>query len=118
VRLLLALLAVLLAGCGVPQELAKQAEEVESIAAEGALLAHDAGEGSTTAIFTRVHARALRKLVRDVQPAIEHAELRALAEEVSRSLEQLAGDPRDRTRARRLEGRLEEAAQAAGELSG
>ena len=36
---------VLFVGCGVPQELSKQAEEVGSVAAEGALLAHDAGVG-------------------------------------------------------------------------
>ena len=118
-RFAFALLAVLLiAGCGVPQQLSKQAEEVHSIAAEGALVAHDAGEGSTTATFTRVHSEALRKLLGKLEPAIDNLRLSRTAEDVDRSLQQLADDPDDRTRARRLERDLERAAKAAGELAG
>jgi hypothetical protein len=56
-----------LAGCGgAPQTLdakalQKQAEAIESLAAEGALLAGDASEGDTTSVFVRVHAEALGK---------------------------------------------------------
>ena len=60
--LLLAAALVLISGCGVPQQLSKQAEEVHSVAAEGALLAHEASEGSLDT-FTREHAKALRKLL-------------------------------------------------------
>jgi hypothetical protein len=110
--------AVLLAGCGVPQELSKQAEEVGSVAAEGALLAHDAGEGSSTEAFTSEHAKALRKLVEEVRPAIEQQRLGQIAGRVSAALEQLAAAPGDRNRAVALERELEEAAAAAQELAG
>ena len=60
--LLLAAALLLISGCGVPQQLSKQAEEVHSVAAEGALLAHEASEGSLDT-FTREHAKALRKLL-------------------------------------------------------
>jgi len=109
---------LLLAGCGVPQELSKQAEEVESVAAEAALLAHDAGESSTTATFTREHSKALRKLLRQVEPAIEDPRLSELAQRVDRSLAQLGDKPADEARARQLERDLEQASQAAGELAG
>ena len=75
-RLAIALCAAsLLAGCGTPQELSKQAEEVHSVAAEGALLAHGAAEGDTTEPFTSEHAKALRKLLRPVREAIEDERL-------------------------------------------
>ena len=109
---------ILIAGCGVPHELAKQAEEVHSVAAEGALVAHDAGEGSTTTTFTREHSEALRKLLEQLEPAIENPRLRRIAQEVDRSLARLADDPDDRTGARRLEQDLDEAAKAADELAG
>jgi len=117
-RLRLALLLALVAGCGVPHELGKQAEEVASVAAEASLLAHDAGEGSTTSTFTREHAKALRKLFRPVEDAIEDDRLGRIAHQVSASLEQLAADPGDEAAARRLEKKLEDAADAAGELAG
>jgi hypothetical protein len=110
--------ALLLTGCGVPQELSKQAEEVHSIAAEGALVTHDAGEGATTAPFTRTHSKALRKLLGKLEPAIENPRLSRIAEDVDRSLEQLADDPGDRAGARRLERDLDKAARAADELAG
>ena len=102
-----------------PQELSKQAEEVESVAAEGALLAHDAGEGSTTETFTREHSKALRKLLRQVEPAIENQGLSTIAQTrrpVARPGS--AAIPGDEAGARRLERELEEAADAAGELAG
>jgi len=66
---LLAILAALVAGCGAPGSLEQQAEEIESVAAEGALLAQGAAEEDTTATFTRVHARNLRDRVRQLEPA-------------------------------------------------
>jgi hypothetical protein len=109
-RRLLALAIVgLLAGCGVPQDRAKQAEELHSLAAEGALLAHEASEGSHNA-FTTEHAEALRKLLGQLRPAIEDGRLARRAAAVDAALARLARDPGDRGQAARLERRLEELA--------
>jgi hypothetical protein len=109
----LAALCLLLAGCGVPQELSKQAEDVASIAAEGALLAHDAGEGDTTGPFRRVHARALRENVDELRPAIEDRRLASIAATVAEQLRRLE---QNAAAARTVETRLERAAAAAGDL--
>jgi hypothetical protein len=100
------LAVILLAGCGVPQEPAKQAEEVHSIAAEGALLAHEAGEG-TLDTFTSEHAKALRKLLGELRPVIEDERLARRADAVDSALGRLERDPGDRQQAFRLERRLE-----------
>jgi paraquat-inducible protein B len=119
VVLTLALAAVAAtAGCGVPHELSKQAEQVASVAAEGALLAHDAAEGDTTETFTSEHAAALRQLVEELRPSIEQRELEQVVEDVSVALEELVETPGDRTRAGMLERKLEGAAAAANELAG
>ncbi len=99
-------IVALLAGCGAPQEPAKQAEELHSIAAEGALLAHEAAEGSY-ATFTSEHAAALRRLLAQLRPAIEDLRLARRATEVDASLAQLVRDPGDQARAARVERRLE-----------
>jgi hypothetical protein len=117
VRRSLAVLVLVLAGCGVPQQLSKQAEEVHSVAAEGALLAHEASEGSLDS-FTTEHAKALRKLLGQLQPAIEDAQLVRTADAVAAALTSLADHPGDRANARRLERRLDAAAKAADELAG
>jgi hypothetical protein len=117
VRSWAALLVLVLAGCGVPQELSKQAEEVHSVAAEGALLAHEASEGSLDT-FTSEHATALRKLLGQLRPAIEEAQLARTADVVDAALTSLAEHPGDRTNAGRLERRLDAAAKAADELAG
>ena len=103
-------IVALLAGCGVPQDPAEQAEELHSVAAEGALLAHEASEGSHDA-FTTEHAEALRKLLGQLRPAIEDDRLAQRAAAVDASLERLARDPGNREQAARLERRL-------GELAG
>ena len=109
-RLVVALCAAcLLAGCGVPQEPADQAEEVHSVAAEGALLAHEAGEGSLET-FTSEHAQALQGLLRELRPAIEDERLLRRAAAVDAALARLAEDPGDRAQAYRLERRLRELA--------
>jgi hypothetical protein len=117
VRSWAALLVLILAGCGVPQQLSKQAEEVHSVAAEGALLAHEASEGSLDS-FTTEHAKALRKLLGQLRPAIEDAQLARTAGAVDDALTSLADHPGDRANARRLERRLDAAAKAAFELAG
>ena len=110
--------ACLLAGCGTPQELSKQAEEVHSVAAEGALLAHGAAEGDTTETFTSEHAKALRKLLRPVRGAIEDERLTGIADGVDRTLGELEASPGDEALAAGAERKLDELAGSAEELAG
>jgi hypothetical protein len=118
VRIVLAITAAcLLAGCGVPQQLSQQAEEVHSVAAEGALLAHEASEGSLDT-FTREHAKALQKLLGQLRPAIDDDRLAHTADAVDAALADLAEHPGDRTTASAVERRLDEAAKTADELAG
>jgi hypothetical protein len=116
----LAVLGVVLlaVGCGVPHELSKQAEDVHSVAAEGALLAHDASEGSTTSTFTAEHAEALRKLLSPLRAAVEDERLAEIADDVDRTLGDLARAPDDERRAAAAERRLDRLAADAEELSG
>ena len=114
---LAAILVLLLAGCGTPQELAKQADEVHSVAAEGALLAHEAAEGDTRATFATEHAKALRKRLDKLRPAIEETRLATLADDVDRTLAELARMPGDRIRAAGAQRKLEHDAKAADELA-
>jgi hypothetical protein len=118
VRVALVLITFALAGCGVPHDQPKQADEVASVAAEGSLLAHDASEGSTTETFTREHAKALRKLLEKLRPAIEHDDLAEIAAKVDAMLTALGEEPGDRQRAGTLERSLEHAATSAEELAG
>jgi hypothetical protein len=108
----------LLVGCGTPQELSKQAEEVHSVAAEGALLAHDAAEGDTTETFTREHAKALRKLLRPVRAAIDDERLEGIADDVDGTLGELEASPGDEGLAAGAERSLDELAGSAEELAG
>ena len=110
--------ACLLAGCGTPQELSKQAEEVHSVAAEGALLADGAAQGDTTEPFTSEHAKALRKLLRPVRGAIEDDRLTGIADSVDRTLGQLEASPGDAALAAGAERKLNELAGSAEELAG
>jgi len=111
----LAAAALLLAGCG--STAGKQAEDVGSVAAEGALLAHDAAEGSTTSTFTRVHGRALRDLAAKVEQAPKEPAIGRLAGRVASDLDELADHPGDQTRAAQVQRRLERAAKTASGLA-
>jgi hypothetical protein len=115
--LLLAAALLLTSGCGVPQQLSKQADEVHSVAAEGALLAHEASEGSLDA-FTSEHAKALQKRLDQLRPAIENEQLARAADSVDAALANLAEHPGDRRNSSRLERRLEAAAKTADGLAG
>ena len=106
-----------LAGCGVPHELPKQADEVHSVAAEAALLAHEASEGSLDT-FTREHAQALEKLLSRLRPAIEDDRLAQIADDVDRTLSELADDPGDEAGAAGAERKLQQLADDADELAG
>jgi hypothetical protein len=113
---LLAAALSLLAGCGEPTSAKKQAEDLGSIAVEGALVAHDASEGSTTHIFTRVHSRALRKLTDKLESRAANDRISQLASRIGRDLDRLADDPGDRQSAADVQRQLERAADDAGEL--
>ena len=115
---LTAVAVLVLAGCGVPQDVPKQAEEVQSVASEGALLAHDASEGDTTEVFTREHADALRKLLRPLREAIEDERLGEVADDVDRTLGELARTPGDEQRAAGAERKFDQLAKAAEKLAG
>lgn len=114
-RTVLALAALVLAGCGSRSE-TKQADDLGSVAAEGALVAHDASEGSTTDNFTRVHGRALRDLARKVQDAPASPPVGRLAGRIAGDLDELADHPGDERRAARIQRDLERAAKQAGDL--
>ena len=132
-RVLLALLLLLVPACGGSGELSaeqfkKQAESIQSFAAEGALLARDVADGKSTANFTRVHAgelaasaAKLEQTLTSAQPApdVESELARAveLAERVAATLKELERSPGNAAAARRVQGELEVAAKQAEELA-
>lgn len=124
-------LALLLAGCGSggelgPRSLARQSDAVQSLAAEGALLAQDGVDGNTTAIFTREHGGFLSKAATSTASSLAKATTKpALAPELRR-LQTLSASVRDQLKelggASRAEKRdiartLAQAADDAGRLS-
>jgi hypothetical protein len=110
-RVLAAAAALLLAGCGQPTEPSKQAEDLGSIAAEGALLAHGAAHGSSTGPFTRVHSEALRKALAQLEPNLKEARLARIAADIGEALDGLPDQPA------RAERQLDTAAEKAEELA-
>ena len=110
-RALLLAALVLVAGCGESTEPTKQAEDLGSVAAEGALLAHDADDGSSTGPFTRVHSDVLRKDVEKLEPKLKEPPLVRLADEIASALDQLPDDPEAAGK------RLDDAADRAEELA-
>jgi len=108
---ILAAATLLLAGCGQSAKL--QTDTLGSVAAEGALVAHDASRGDTTDNFTRVHGRALRDLAKKVQDAPANAKLGRLAARIVGDLDELAAHPADEQRAARIQRELERAAKQA-----
>jgi hypothetical protein len=124
----------LLAGCGGAGTLdqkafQKEAESIQSFAAEGALLAHDVADGRSTAPFTRVHASELHEQAAkleetlsaaNAEPALEdeRAEAVELAGDVAASLDQLERSPGDAELARGAQRKLETAAKQAEDLAG
>ena len=128
----LAISSILAVGCGgggtlSRDSLQKEAESVQSVAAEGALLAHDAADGRTTTPFALVHSGVLaesagevaQKLeAADVEPGLEQDRARVLrlAARIEEELDQL--DPNDRAAAQRIADELAQVAKAAEELAG
>jgi hypothetical protein len=116
-RLLVSVLALALAGCGGSSSPTKQAEEIQSLAAEGAILAHEASEGDTTGPFARVHARELAEAAQKAARRALTPRLRGLATRVADQLERLENDPHDRAGAVSVERGLEDVADAAERLA-
>jgi hypothetical protein len=105
--LLVAVALLVVAGCGGggtlgPKSLAKRAEAVQSLAAEGALLAEDSSHGRSTRIFREQHSSELEKAASSVvatlkkgkaEPSLEPKlhRLAAIAARVRAGLGQLGG---------------------------
>jgi len=130
-----ALLALLFAfaGCGGgtldAESFKKQAEAIQSFAAEGALLARDVADGKSTVPFARVHAGELAKSAAKLEQTLASANATAglqdklaqaveLAKAVAESLEELERAPGDVRAARQVQRKLETAAKSAEELAG
>jgi hypothetical protein len=125
------MVAVFIMGCGGGGELgarslAKQSDAVESLAAEGALLAQDGVDGKSTAIFTREHAGFLVKAATTTASSLKKAKARRGLEPKLRKLRRLSAEVGDQLK--RLDGasqaeereiavRLGKAAQEAGKIS-
>jgi hypothetical protein len=123
--------ALLLTGCGSagtlgPRSLAKQSDALQSLAAEGALLAQDGVHGRTTATFTRQHGGFLAKAATTTatslagartRPALEPElrRLRTLSAQVRDQLKRLRGASDDEQRS--LARSLAKAADTAGSIS-
>jgi hypothetical protein len=106
----------------------KQAEAVQSFAAEGALVAQTVQQGRTTETFVRVHTEYLAKAAGEVESELgsKHAsgsleqkreQAAKLASLVSQNLDRLHRNPGDRALAARLRLGLEDSAAAAEELA-
>ena len=120
---LIALGLLLLAGCGgggsaSQEDIQKQYEAIQSLAAEGALVADGAADGRTTDVFVRVHTGYLDEAARKVEAqlssarasgAAERDRVRAarLASSVADELARLGDDPGDHGAAHRIQRRLE-----------
>jgi hypothetical protein len=109
------ILALVGAGCGSggklgAKALSQQSKSLQSLAAEGALLAQDAVSGKTTHIYTREHSSDLYKAASQAEASLKAAktepalqpklrQLTALATQVSAALKRLGGASKDEQRA-------------------
>jgi hypothetical protein len=106
--------SLLLSGCLVPSEPSKQAEEISSISAEGALLAHEVEEGDVTSTFARVHAEALRKKLSQLEPKVDVQALARLIRDADAGLALLEDASGHEASVERRLGRI---AKQAGQLA-
>jgi hypothetical protein len=119
--------------CGSPSTLSqhslgKEAETVQSTAAEGAMLAAQVARGSTTEPFARIHAGKLAEQAKKTGDVLRQArapgleadrrQAAATAAKVETALEDLHSSPTDRTLARRVQHELEQDAAAAAKVAG
>jgi hypothetical protein len=129
----LAIAVLCTAGCGgggtlSKKDLKKQAEAVQSFAAEGALLAKDAQQSRTTETFVRVHTEYLAKGAKKVETELGSAHASGsldqqregamrLASLVVANLERLHRNPGDKAVAGQLRDEFAMNAAAAEELA-
>ena len=102
---LVLVLAAAAAGCGTTtttRDFERDAASIASLAAEGALLAHEVGEDDTTSAFTRVHGGELGDTAAELAATLRRNEpladlpverLAALASAISRRLHLVASRP-------------------------
>ena len=118
---------LLLVACGGQGTLGKkalsqEAKGIQSLAAEGSLLAGDAARGRSTTVFTRVHARFLRDAARKSAATLEHGgtskaqRLGRVADRVGNDLERLSRSGSDRDLQRLLQNDLALAVDATKRL--
>jgi hypothetical protein len=128
------ILALVGAGCGGggmlgAKGLSQQSKSLQSLAAEGALLAQDAVSGKTTRIYTREHSSDLYEAASQAEASLKAAttepalrprlrQLTALATGVSAALKRLGGASKDEQRAlgRELETAARESEKIGQEL--
>jgi hypothetical protein len=130
IAVLVAVAALAAAGCGASgtlgaKSLTKRSEAVQSLAAEGALLAADSAAGRSTGVFRREHSAELGKAAATVERSLASARttpalrpklhaLHAIAARVRVALARLGGASRAEQRA--LARRLDDAAKASEQL--
>ena len=128
--LLVAVALFVAAGCGGggtlgPESLAKHAEAVQSLAAEGALLAGDSAAGRSTRVFREEHSAELAEAAASAATALKKGEaepplgpklhrLAAIATRVQTDLERLGSA--STAEQREIERRLEAAARTSEKL--
>jgi hypothetical protein len=125
---LIVLLAV--SGCGggssvSRSELQKQFAAIQSLAAEGALVADGAADGRSTDVFVRVHTGYLDEAAQKIATKLssgaddrDRARGARLAAEVSSRLAALGSEPGDRAQARRIAAQLRRDAAIAERQAG
>jgi len=132
--LLISVVLLVAAGCGSGGSLSesdvqKQSKAIQSLAAEGALVAGGAADGRTTDVFVRVHTGYLDGAAQKVATKLSSASARGavdrdrnraarLAKRVADRLATLSDKPGDRVLARRIEEQLRRDATLAERLAG
>jgi hypothetical protein len=111
------ILALLGAGCGSggklgAKALSQQSKSLQSLAAEGALLAQDAVSGKTTRIYTREHSSDLYKAASQAEASLKAAKTESALEPKLRQLAALAAQVR--AALKRLGGASKEGQRALG----
>ena len=94
------------------------AEQLDSIAAEGALLAGRVAEGEVTAPFQETHAAALRAEAQAVASATASPALRRVGNLIATELQRLASAPGNIRLAANAERRLQRLSRRADAISG
>ena len=118
---------LLLAGCGGqstlgPKALQQEASGLQSLAAEGSLVATDAARGRSTGVFVRVHGAELAKAAQASATLLAKSEgsdahrLAALGVRITRELDRLSHSGSNRRQQRRLAAELNRAAAQAEKL--